>query len=577
MNLRGVHRWVCFTILTALVTGCGRGSDEATPATRNPVSVTTETLAPQPLTPQGKTRLQGYIRAAELPDLRWPDFRKYQVAVKKFYDSSGGVLPWVRDLKPSPQALAIIRLLEDAESEGLRPVDYDGPRWEDRLAMLGQRTPSEDELVRFDLAVTVSAMRYVSALHNGRVDPRLLHFELGIHRKKFDLSEFLRQKLVDAQDVRAAIEAAEPVFSAYRRTLGALKTYLELARRDDGEPLPVPRRTIDPGDEYAGLPRLARLLALLGDLPQAAEGSSPGLTYGGDLVEAVKHFQERHGLEADGRIGRRTLRELNTPLNRRVVQLELTLERWRWMSHGLAPPLIVVNIPEFRLHVLDKEYHEVLSMKVVVGKAYRHKTPVFVSMLSSVIFRPYWNVPISIQLEELLPDIEKNPLYLAEHDYEVVDSAGNVVSEGPVSNEIMGKLQTGSLSIRQRPGLQNALGLIKFEFPNQFSVYMHGTPAMLLFSKSRRDFSHGCIRVEDPVALAAWVLRDTPGWDVEHIRAAMDGEETLSVNVKKSINVLIVYTTAVATEEGEVHFFDDVYRYDAALERALRKDYPYPR
>jgi murein L,D-transpeptidase YcbB/YkuD len=468
-------------------------------------------------------------------------------------------------------------LLQDAESEGLRPEDYDGPRWGERLTALEQHTPSEDDLVRFDVEVTVSAMRYVSDLHNGRVNPRRLHFELGIRRKKFDLAEFLRAKLVSAQDVRANMETPGPAFPAYRRTLGALKTYLELARRDDGELLPVPRKTVDPGDAYAGLPRLARLLALLGDLPQAAEKRGPGQTYTGELVDAVKHFQARHGLEADGRLGRRTLRELNTPLGRRVAQLELTLERWRWMSHELAPPFIVVNIPEFGLHALNEEYHQVVSMKVVVGRAYRHKTPVFVSRLQYVIFRPYWNVPTEIQVEELLPEIEKNPSYLADHDYEVVDSAGNVVSEGPVSSEIEEQLRTGKLSIRQRPGLQNALGLIKFEFPNPFDVYMHGTPATVLFARSRRDFSHGCIRVEDPVALAAWALRDAPGWDEEQIRAAMDGEETIRAKLTKSIPVLIVYSTAIATEEGEVNFFDDVYHYDAALERALTEDYPDPR
>jgi murein L,D-transpeptidase YcbB/YkuD len=577
MIFRGVHRWVCFAILTALLAGWGSGLGEPAQATRNPVSAAAAITDPQPLTPQEKARLQGYIRAATLPDLRWLDFQKYQPAVKKFYDSTGGDLAWVRDLKPSPQARAIIALLENAESDGLRPEDYDGPRWDERLAMFEHRAPSGDELVRFDLAVTISAMRYVTALHNGRVDPRLLRFEIGIHRKKFDVSDFLRRKVVNAQDVRAAVESAGPSFPAYRRTLAALKTYLELARQDNRKPLPVPRRTIDPGDQYAGLPSLVRLLVLLGDLPKAAENQGSGLTYEGDLVEGVKHFQERHGLEVDGRIGRRTLRALNTPLSRRVAQLQLTLERWRWMPHGLAPPLIVVNIPEFRLHALDKEYHEVLSMKVVVGKAYRHKTPVFVSTLTSVILRPYWNVPLSIQLRELLPDIRKNPSYLTENDYEVVDSAKDVVSEGPVSSEIMEQLRTGALSIRQRPGSKNALGLIKFEFPNQFSVYMHGTPAMVLFSKSRRDFSHGCIRVEDPVALALWALHEKPEWDLEHIQAAMDGEDTIRANPKKSINVLIVYSTAVATEEGEAHFFNDIYGYDAALEQALREEYPYPR
>lgn len=577
MNPCGIPRWCGLGILVVVLAAGGTGWGEPAPPRRSPVAVATGISEPHRPTPEAEARLQHYIRAAELPDLSWPNFGKYQAAVKRFYDSFGGALPWVRDLKPSPQAREIIELLKDAESKGLRPEDYDGPRWDERLAALEQHAPSEDDLLRFDVEVTVSAMRYVSDLHNGRVDPHLLHFELGIRRKKFDLSEFIREKVVNAQDVRAATETVEPAFPAYRRTLGALKTYLELARRDDGEPMPVPRKTVSPGDTYAGIPRLVRLLVLLGDLPQTAEKRSPRPLYNSELVDAVKHFQARHGLEADGRLGRRTLRELDTPLSRRVEQIELTLERWRWMSHEIAPPLIVVNIPEFGLHALNEEYHQVVSMKVVVGRVYRHKTPVFVSALTSVIFRPHWNVPAEIQREELLPEIEKSPSYLAEHDYEVVDSAGNVVSEGPISSEIEEQLRAGNLSIRQKPGLQNALGLIKFDFPNPFGVYMHGTPAMVLFARSRRDFSHGCIRVEDPIALAAWALRETPEWDEEQIRAAMDGEETILAKLTKSIPVLIVYSTAIATEEGEVHFFDDIYDYDAALERALTKDYPYPR
>ena len=244
----------------------------------------------------------------------------------------------------------------------------------------------------------------------------------------------------------------------------------------------------------------------------------------------------------------------------------------------LPRPPIIVNIPEFRLYAANEEngvalsMNEVaLSMKVVVGKAYRHKTPVFVSQMKSVIFRPYWNVPLGIQQDELLPHIEKDPSYLSENSYEVVDSSRKIITDGAVNDEIMEELRSGTLAIRQRPGFQNALGLVKFEFPNQFDIYMHGTPATQLFSRSRRDFSHGCIRVEDPVSLAAWVLRDEPEWTVEKIRTAMNGDETVRVNLEKPIPVLILYGTAIVTENGEVRFFDDIYEYDAELERALAK------
>jgi murein L,D-transpeptidase YcbB/YkuD len=178
-------------------------------------------------------------------------------------------------------------------------------------------------------------------------------------------------------------------------------------------------------------------------------------------------------------------------------------------------------------------------------------------------------VPLGIQREEFLPLIEKNPAYLVENSYDIVDGEGKVVDEDPAREEVKDKLQSGQLGIRQRPGPENALGLVKFDFPNQFDIYLHGTPATELFSKSRRDFSHGCIRVEDPVSLVQWILRDRPEWTAETIRSAMYGETTVQVSVLKPIPVLIVYGTVVVMEDGEVRFFDDIYGHDAALERTL--------
>jgi murein L,D-transpeptidase YcbB/YkuD len=307
----------------------------------------------------------------------------------------------------------------------------------------------------------------------------------------------------------------------------------------------------------------------LGDLPEKEKDVTSSTLYQGALVTAVTRFQQRHGLEANGLIDAQTLKELNTPLSHRVAQLQLTLERLRWLPHQFQRPPIVVNIPEFRLRAVDEQYHWTLFMKVVVGRAYRHQTPVFASDIKSVIFRPYWNVPLSIVRTEMLPHIEKDPGYLAKNSYELVDNTGTVVDSGTVSKEMKLQLRSGKLVIRQTPGPNNALGLLKFDFPNQHEVYMHGTPAMELFSRSRRDFSHGCIRVEDPVALAAWLLQDQPEWTADHIRTATLGDETFRVNLKRPVPVLFVYGTAVTMEDGEVHFFRDIYGQDAALEHAL--------
>ena len=523
----------------------------------------------QLLTPAGQGRLLELINSGALPDLMWPDFTKYRAEMVDFYQSFNGSLPWVRNGEPTDQARAIISILQNAALEGLRPEDYNGVKWNDRIALLrASPPPSEWDLIHFDVALTVSTMRYVSDLHLGRVNPRVHHFKLDTEPKTLDLSEFLQLKLVDAPDVAAAIESLEPPFPAYQRTIMALRRYLDLAQHDRGRTLPVPKTPVKPGERYSGVRRLVELLELTGDMPtgQGADGT----TYTAALAESVKVFQRRHGLDVTGILDLQTVKQLNVPLAQRVLQLQLTLERWRWAPHGLGRLPIVVNIPGFRLYAIDRQFHWGLSMKVVVGRAYRHQTPVFAGEMKSIIFRPYWNVPRNIQRNELLPQIEKNPLYLEQHSYEVVDQNESVVVDGDVKEG----LRSGKLRIRQKPGPDNALGLIKFDLPNAYDVYMHDTPAKELFSRSRRDFSHGCIRVENPVALAAWVLQDRPEWTVEHILSAMNGNETLRITLKQSIPVLIVYGTAVVMEDGEVHFFNDIYGHDKALEQGLAESHP---
>jgi murein L,D-transpeptidase YcbB/YkuD len=297
--------------------------------------------------------------------------------------------------------------------------------------------------------------------------------------------------------------------------------------------------------------------------------------YTGALVNAVKHFQVRHGLDPDGRLGKGTLTELNAPLANRIQQLQLTLERWRWVPHNFPRPPIVVNIPEFELRALGASFRTELEMKVVVGRAYHHQTPVFAANMKQVIFRPYWNVPLSIQRAELVPKLDRDSSYLMKNRYEVVTPQGKVVTNGIVDQPTLAQLRSGTLRIRQTPGPENALGLVAFMFPNEYDVYLHGTPAMELFAKSRRDFSHGCIRAENPQELAAWVLRNQPEWTPQKISAAMNGSKTIYLSLEQPIPVLIVYATAVVLANGEVRFFEDIYQQDAELAALLAKGYPY--
>jgi murein L,D-transpeptidase YcbB/YkuD len=528
----------------------------------------------QQMSREGQTELRSILSAGELPELRWPRFEDLQVEIDEFYSSVGYSFAWVRSSKATAQAKVMIELLKTADRKGLEPEDYDGPRWRARIASLDHgNASSESDLLHFDVALTVSAMRYISDLHRGRLNPRSVHIALDVENSELDLSEFLRLKIVSASDVEATLADAEPPFPTYHRTIRALQSYLVLANSGDGAPLPMPPRAVNPGEKYSGMLKLTRLLMLYGDLPKRNTTRTPADLYDRSLVAGVKKFQERHGLQPDGRIDSETVKAFNVPLKHRVTQLQLTLERFRWMPRRFSRPPIVVNIPEFRLRAVDENYHWALSMKIVVGKAYGHQTPVFTSELRSVTFRPSWNVPLRIQQHELLPQIEKNPSYLSENSYVVTDSSGTVVEANPASSEVWENLRSGELRLRQEPGPDNSLGLIRFDLSDPFDIYLHGTPTTELFSMSRRDFSHGCIRVEDPIALAAWVLRDDPQWTSDSIRAAIFDDETIRVSLQSPIPVLIVYGTAVVMESGEVHFFDDIYEQDAVLERALAVRY----
>jgi murein L,D-transpeptidase YcbB/YkuD len=510
-----------------------------------------------------------------LSELRWPDYSDYRVQVQKFYEPSGYAVAWIQDLKPTPQAQAMITIFAEAATKGLDPADYDSLLWSARIEKL--RSASSADLARFDLALTVSVMRYISDLHLGRVNPRYFHFGFDVEHNQYDLSRFVRERVVSSPDLDSALATVEPPFDGYRRTEKALRRYLQLAQQDDGEQLPTPKRPVAVGDRYSGMQRVDRLLCLLGDLQPAACGMKASDIYTSSTADGVRHFQGRHDLQLTGRLDQATIRELNAPLRDRVSQLQLTLERWRWLPHEFSQPPIAVNIPEFRLRAFDQNEKVALAMNVIVGRAYRRQTPVFAKDMTFVVFRPYWNVPLDIQRSEIVPNIERDRSYLSKKNYEVVTHEGEVVTNGPIGDDILQQLRDGTLEIRQRPGPDNALGLVKLMFPNEHEVYLHSTPSPELFSRPRRDFSHGCIRVEDPVELTTWALRNNPGWDNARVQAAMEtGKDNYQVRLSEPIPVLILYGTAVVDDNDQVHFFDDIYGQDATLRRTLAKGYPYP-
>jgi murein L,D-transpeptidase YcbB/YkuD len=565
-------------LLLLLALFCGSGPVSASSAQIQAAILSSPSARVTDLGAEGQTSLRTAISSGSLPDMRWPDFSDYSKHVQKFYEFNGDSLWWVKGMEPTTQARQVIAVMLQADQKGLSAEDYDGPRWNDRLARLKPATgqPMEADAVKFDLALTVCAMRYISDLHIGKVNPKHFAFALDDESRKYDLAEFLKDHVVDAPDVAGVLAQVEPPYPGYRRTIQALHTYVELAKNDDGEQLPAVKKTIVPGDAYPGVRRLTRLLRLVGDLPADANVQADQSTYDGALVDAVKNFQRRLGRDPNGRIDAQTLADLNVPLSRRVRQMQLTLERWRWLPSSYQKAPIVANIPEFRLRAYDKDFKIGVMMNVVVGKAYGHNTPVFSETMKYVVFRPYWEVPYSITRAEMIPHILRDPDYLAKKGFEVVDSKQNVVSAGTVTPEVLSQLRAGTLSLRQKPGPKNALGLVKFLFPNPYNVYMHDTPSTEFFAKSRRDFSHGCVRLERPADLAAWVLRDNPGWTPERIRAAMNGTTTQQVNLAHPIPVLIVYATVIVLEDRVVHFYDDIYGHDASLEEVLAQGYPYP-
>jgi len=285
-----------------------------------------------------------------------------------------------------------------------------------------------------------------------------------------------------------------------------------------------------------------------------------------------------NSVTAAAKIGdKETVRQLNVPLSFRVAQLQDALERWRWLPPQFPQPPIVANIPEFILRAYGPNQKVAFACNVVVGKALRTQTPVFANTMKYIVFRPYWNVPTGIVRGEIIPAITRDRNYISKKNFEVTDFNGNVITDGPISDEVLAQLRAGKLTVRQKPGPTNSLGLIKLMFPNEYNVYLHSTPAQQLFSQSRRDFSHGCVRVEKPAELAAYVLRNQPPWTLEKVQQAMQsGPDNQQVNLTTPVPVLILYVTAVVEEDGTVHFFNDIYGYDKTLEAVLAKGQPYP-
>ena len=532
-------------------------------------------------------KLKPIVASKEIKVMKWPNYSDYAPLVQTFYDDRNYEVAWVDDGKPSKQATAFIQQFQDAAKKGLNPEDFDASLWSGRVAKLSGG--NDDDIALFDASMTVSVMRYISDLRIGRVNPTHFNFDINTQDKKYDLPEFVSDNAVDADDVATLVKSVEPDNEQYRKTEDALVKYLDLAKQQAANPglqvqLPTVTKPVAVGGSYEALAPLADRLALEGDYagnPTSHASAQPAAqpVFAQDLSDGVKHYEERHGFTEDGKLTPQVIASLNIPMSVRVQQLDDSLERWRWLPNEYVNSPLMVNLPEFVLrgyqgdgagHSLD------FTMKVVDGKALgEHDTPVFTREMKYLIFRPYWTVPMSIVKKELAGHIAKSGIgYLASKNFETVDSKGEVVPA-----EAAAVLRGGQM-VREKPGPKNSLGLVKFMFPNEYDIYLHSTPQPELFSRTRRDFSHGCVRVQHPDELAVWVLKrsNTGGdWDLPKVQDAMNGDQdNHQINLKQSLPIVIFYLTAYPEENGEVHFFDDIYGYDKELETVLAKGMPYP-
>ena len=523
--------------------------------------------------------IQALLQAGKHPSLHWSGFSDVSKGLARIYGESSHKPLWVKDQQPTAQAWAVLSALKEAESVGLVPDDYDAgllERW-------AQNAPAQFEeplnLAAFDVGLSVATLRFATNLRIGRVNPRSVGFDLDVTSRRQEIPGRVME-MTRSPSPRVLIADLEPRFPIYEPLKAALSRYRALAVE-----LPRPRFSFPtkfmPGMAHKDVPALRELLVALGDLPSVGYPREGGVeVYDPMLERAVKAFQVRHGLTADGVIGKGTLSRLSVPVADRLKQIELGLERVRWLPEGVRGHYLIVNIPAFQLYGAragEGLGHHELQMNVVVGQAIDgRQTPIFHSDMTMVTFRPYWNVPEAIATKEVVPDVRRSPGYLKKNNLEIVSSFGMAAEPLPADPVNLDRVAAGGLKIRQRPGPDNALGLFKFSFPNTNNVYLHSTPSKNLFSRDRRDFSHGCIRVHDPQRLAEWVLEDNGDWPSSRIAEYANGEVTKTIMLKKPIPVYILYSTVMVDQEGRISFFDDIYGHDRTLQVLLSRGFPYP-
>lgn len=511
------------------------------------------------------------ITSKQNPLLTKPDFSKQADQLLNLYQLADNQLLWLGDSRSQTNIDAALAILSKADADGLDPRDYDAEVLKHDFELALALPPSAiNELAKFDTALSIALLRFVNDLHHGRVNPQQLNYPSPFGSKQFIEAVTLIRQAIDQHTLAQLPEVVQPKLKQYQQLKQILANYRKAPKEGDFQPLSF-EKPLRPGDHHPQLAELQQRLIALDAMSLETEDPQPEKFYSKQLQAAVKEFQRQNNLPADGIIGKETAAKLNQSLEQKILQIELAMERLRWLPDDIVGPVIIVNIPAFQLWAFNSVNDtDILNMKVIVGKAEKNQTPVLLEEMKYLEFMPYWNIPSSIMKKEILPKMYNDLGYLQSQNIELVQLYSKQDSDWySVSDDI----KHGRVRARQRPGKKNPLGKVKFIFPNKEDVYLHDTSSPNLFNRNQRDLSHGCVRVAEAEKLAAFVLGNQPetNWDLTAIQQAMSGSKTRRVSLRNPIPVLFYYTTTFVDQDNRIHFYRDIYNQDAVLEKALGK------
>lgn len=477
---------------------------------------------------------------------------------------------WIENGEVTLEGRTLLAQIGGARADGLDSDDYHRMALDSLIPILGRTGDPDDELrnqADVEFLLTDAFLQLGSHLALGRLDPTSVEPAWTASRNGLEMGPILEEALAGA-GVRRTLDRLRPAGHRYQILRSTLRQYARIVETGGWVELPE-GPTLDPGDRSERVPILRARLVRTGHLLDDSSGPREPELYDDALEEAVKIFQRSHGLAPDGRVGPASRRMLNVPATERHRQLVVNLERWRWLPRELGDRYILVNIPAYQVHVVD-DGEETLRLRAIVGRDYR-QTPVFSAEMTYLALAPYWNVPPGIAAKDQLPRIREDPGYVSGQNMVLFENGTNgVVDPASVNWTGMGGPEFNRrFRLRQEPGPDNALGQVKFMFPNRYNVYIHDTPARELFDRVTREFSSGCIRVERPLELAAHLLRDDPSWTPERIREVIGQGRERAVTLPRSYSVHVQYWTAWVEADGSVHFREDIYGRDPPIMAAL--------